>query len=673
MRNFLLFRRRTFILEATTTPMRIPSLIRALPVLLLALASPTLLRAQFQSPTPDELKMTADPKAPGASAVYLNVSEIADNDLGFHSLYVRVKILAEKGESLATVEMPYEKDWEGYIYEVAAIQGRTIHPDGSIVPLKGKPADLLVGKLGTDKTARKVFTLPDVTVGSIIEYYYQLRYRNVWDYPPVWHIQRDYFVHKAHYMFNTNTDANVGMWTVLPQGAKVVPDTLNRYSLDIENIPPAPDEEWMPPIESSLYRVQFYIRESNDPDVYWKTVGAKWSKLVDEFANPSRKMRNSLINVVTTSDSDLDKAKKIYKFVQNLDNTDFSREKSKAERNDLKLKTVKHAEDVLTDKSGSSSEIALLYLALLRAAGLNASAMSVVNRDQGLFTPGYMYFDQLDDTIILLNIGGKEIVLDPGEKMCPFQTVSWKHSIATGIRQTANGTAISTSPSQPYAANTIQRIAELNLDPNGQIDGNVRILMTGQEALYWRQKALQNDEAEVKKQFEQWVSDMVPDGAHVEVDHFIALADPENTLASVVKVQGAAAAATSKRLLVPGLFFETRGSHPFVAQDKRLTPVDMHYAELVSDDVTYTLPSGLTVESVPQPAKIPWEGHAVMVIKSTADHTEVNITRTLARAFTLAKTDDYPTLRDFYQKVAAADQQQLVLTRIPAPAANGGN
>jgi len=631
-------------------------------LLLLVFASPALLPAQFQDATPQERQMTADPKAPGAAAVFLNVTEIADHSIGFHSLYVRIKILTEKAEDLATVEMPYEKDEDGYVYEVAAIQGRTIHPDGTVIPLKGKAADLLVSKAGEDKIARKVFTLPDVTVGSIIEYYYQLRYRYVWHYPPVWRIQRDYFVHKAHYMFTSNTDYNVGLWTVLPPGAKVNRDVLNRFSLDMEDIPPAPKEEWMPPIENSLYRVQFYIREQNDPDVYWKTIGSAWSKDVDQFAQPTGKIRNALVGVVNPSDSDLDKSKKIYKAVQELDNTDYSREKSKAERKDLKLKTVKHAEDVWNDKSGTRTEIALLYLSMLRAAGLTAYAMRVVNRDQGLFTSGYMYFDQLDDTIVLLEVGGKEIVLDPGEKMCPFQTMSWKHSIATGLRQTANGSALATSPSQPYSANTMQRIAELNLDPQGVIDGNLRIIMTGQEALYWRQKALENDEAEVKKQFEQWITSMVPDGVTAQIDHFIALADPENSLAAVVKVHGTAGTATSKRLLVPGLFFETHGSHPFVTEDKRLTPVDMHYAELVSDDVTYELPAGLTAESAPQPGKIPWEGHAVMLINSKTDPAEVNITRTFARSFTFAHTEDYQALHDFYQKVAAADQQQLVLT-----------
>jgi transglutaminase-like putative cysteine protease len=639
-------------------------------LLFVALSAPALAHAQFQQPTREELSMTADPKAPGASAAYLNVTEIADNNIGFHSLYARIKILAEKGESLATVEMPYEKDFEGFVYEVAAIQGRTIHPDGTIVPLNGKPADLLISQVGTDKVAHKVFTLPAVTVGSIIEYYYQLRYRDVWEYPPAWHIQRDYFVHKAHYVFNTATDSNVGVWTVLPPGVKLSPDVLNRFSLDMVDVPSAPNEDWMPPIENTLYRAQFYIRESNDPEVYWKTVGAKWSKLVDEFASPSKEVRNAVAGIVSPGDTPLDKAKKLYAAVQALDNTDYSREKSKYELKALKLKQIKHAADVWHDKSGSATEIAMLYLAMLRGAGLQAYAMRVVDRDKGLFASGYMYFDQLDDTIVLLNIDGKETVLDPGEKMCPFATVSWKHSVASGIRQSANGSALATTARQDYLANTIQRIADITLDSHGAIDGNLRFIMAGQEALYWRQKALENDESEVKKQFDEWIENMVPDGVAAHVDHFLSLDDPNTNLVAMIKAQGTAGTATPKRILVPMQFFESRGSHPFVDQDKRLTPVDMHYGEQISDDVTYNLPPGLQVESAPQLSKIPWEGHAVLLVKSQAAPGQVTITRALVLAFTLVSNAEYQDLRAFYQKVAAADQQQLVLTTAPAAKGN---
>jgi hypothetical protein len=38
----------------------------------------------------------------------------------------------------------------------------------------------------------------------------------------------------------------------------------------------------------------------------------------------------------------------------------------------------------------------------------------------------------------------------------------------------------------------------------------------------------------------------------------------------------------------------------------------------------------------------------------------------LSFAFTLSKPDEYQDLRGFYQKVAAADQEQLVLTVPPS-------
>ena len=41
----------------------------------------------------------------------------------------------------------------------------------------------------------------------------------------------------------------------------------------------------------------------------------------------------------------------------------------------------------------------------------------------------------------------------------------------------------------------------------------------------------------------------------------------------------------------------------------------------------------------------------------------MEIARSLAYNFTLLEQKDYNELHDFYQKVATADQQQLVLTR----------
>ena len=63
---------------------------------ILILASPVMLLGQFQEPTSDELKMTADPKAPGASAICLYREESTDNSNRTFVLYERIKILTEK-------------------------------------------------------------------------------------------------------------------------------------------------------------------------------------------------------------------------------------------------------------------------------------------------------------------------------------------------------------------------------------------------------------------------------------------------------------------------------------------------------------------------------------------------------------------------------------------------
>ena len=140
-------------------------------LLLLALTLPTLLKAQFQAPNPDELKMTSDPKAPGAAAVYLEVNEDCNDPLHFQSYYARIKVLTEKGKDLATQQIRYLHG----NFTIGSIKGRTIHADGTVIPLTVKPEELLVAKAGEWQENAKVFTLPGVEVGSVLEFSYILR------------------------------------------------------------------------------------------------------------------------------------------------------------------------------------------------------------------------------------------------------------------------------------------------------------------------------------------------------------------------------------------------------------------------------------------------------------------------------------------------------------------
>jgi hypothetical protein len=658
--------------------MQLPKLALSLPLFLAVVTAPAVLRAQFQQPSSEELKMTEDPKAPGAAAVYLYREEVTDDASRSWTYYERIKILTEKGRELATVHIPFEHGYD----KVADVQGRTIHSDGTAIPLTSKPDIVMDYKVKGFQLDTVVFTLPSVEVGSILEYRLMIRPPENPLSRPVWEIQQAYFVHKAHYSFHPHTmvfsgiyDSNGPVTRInysqrLGPGMSLNYSTLkDTYSIDLTDIPPLPKEDWMPPLNTLKWRVEFYFTNSMTGPAFWADAGRRWATFVDEFTNPTSALKKAAADMVAPTDSDEQKARKIYAAVEKLDNTSFSREKSEAERKKEKIREIQTAEDVWKDQSGSDDQIALLYVALGRAAGLKVWPVYVVDRNRAIFDNSFLSVRQLNDYLAIVEIDGKDVYIDPGQKMCPFGQLSWKHNIAGGFRLTAAGATPVLTPSSSYKAAEVDRVAQLFIDATGAVTGSVRFIMNGPDALHWRQLTLKNDPDEVKKQFNESMQNQFPEGVQADFDHFLALDDYTVNLIGVVKVTGNIATSTGKRVFLPGVFFEAQGRHPFVAQEKRTTPIDVHYAKLEEDDVTYHLPPGLTVESAPQATSAAWPDHALLKIASEATADSVNVTRTLAYGFTLVEPKDYGNLHDFYQKVATADQQQLVLTRTPA--ANG--
>jgi hypothetical protein len=664
--------------EATARSMRIRGLVRSLPLLFLVLAAPTLLCAQFTQPTDEELKMTSDPKAPGASAVYLYREDVTDDTTHTHTIYERIKILSEKGKDLATKHLSYLR----FRDTVSDIQGRTIHADGTIIPLTAKPSDLMAFKAGFFEVDEIVFALPSAEVGSILEFRLTIKTNPFSSATPVWNVQTSYFVHKEHFQFHDavtpgfyipdrNGEPLDRLMTTefLPAGTVVGFDkSKSIFSLDLTDLPAIPDEDWTPPLNRLKWRVEFYYTNSKTPVQYWESALNLWSKDAQDFTAPSGNLKKAVSAIVTEGDTDDQKARKIYAAVQKLDNTSFSRTRSEAERKKEKLKVIRKADDVWKNQSGSRDEIALLFIALARAASLNALPLQVVNRDRAIFDSHMLSTRQLEDYLADVIVDGKDVYLDPGERLCPYGTLHWKHTLASGFKLGDKGPI--TTPAISFKSAIVHRVADLNVDATGNVTGTIFYAMSGPDALKWRQLSLENDQDEVKKQFKEATQDDLPEGVQSEFDRFQALDDPSVDLVAQLKVTGTLGSITGKHFLLPGLFFESRGKHPFVAQDKRITPIDVHYPKLEQDDVTYHLPSGFSVESTLQPANTSWPNHAMLKVASSGSTGSAKITRSLAYNFTLLEASEYPNLHDFYQKVAAADQQQLVLTRIPAA---GGN
>jgi hypothetical protein len=648
----------------------------------LALASMVLLastaRAQWTPPTDEELKMTSQPEVPGARAVYLYREEITTDNLHDWSKYARVKILTEGGKDLADVELSqYNTSYSGG-YTVSDIAGRTIHPDGTIIPFTGKPLQKLIGKgPGGDKFMAKVFTLPDVEVGSIIEYRYHLRYDDDSFMAPKWFVQSDLYTRKAHYLWKptdlqlvTKSErgeqltSSIAWFHILPSGFDVTQKRLPPASggepgqllieLNVHDIAPVPDEDHMPPFASFTYRVLFYYTPYRTAEEYWKNEGKGWAKNADKFIGPDNKVKQAVTGLVAASDTPDQKLRKIYAAMMKLDNTSYNRERSAAEDKSQGLSEPKSTDDIWERKRGTDDQMAKLFVAMARAAGMKAYLMAVTNRDRNYFFPAYLSFSQLD----------------PGQRYCPYGTLAWKHGMAEGLRQTDSGSAIVLTPGYSSAnIPSTHRIANLIMDDHGEVTGTIQMTWSGAPALNWRQQYLRSDITNLNRELRESMERMLPGGMEVRVGGILKLEDYEQPLTVTYEVKGPIGSSAGKRLLIPNDIFEATAK-PVFPHEKRDNPIAFQYPEVVLDAMRVTFPASIGIESVPGSEQIPYQKFAVYSLKTESTPTSITVRREFQLGNILYKLDEYPELRGFYTKLETKDQEPVVL-KAAAPAAGG--
>jgi len=651
----------------------------------------------FQKPTKEELEMKSLPGYPGAAAVVLFREEITKDDMHSVFHYERIKILSEEGKKYANVELGYVSthdtgDYSGDEKTLDDIQARTIHADGTVIPFTGKPYLKTMEKVRTAEIGiayqEKIFTLPDVEVGSIIEYRYVTRISDSVVESPRWLIQGDLYVKQAHYQWlptvhlltDTETGAainSISWFPILPAGAKIdmhdmpgstpsgVPQHI--YELTVKDIPPVVHEEFQPPTASFSYRVLFSFTEYNSAADFWKGTGRSWSKHVDKFAGPNSELTQATQAVISGATTQNEKLKKIYATVMAIENTRFTRTRESAEDR-AAGRSVTTAADVLAIKRGNPTQLTELFIGMARAAGMKAYAMYVPDRSEEIFTPMWLNLSQFDDLIAIVNVDGKELFFDPGERYCDYEHLAWQHTFVRGLRQEDSGTDFALSPGDRYTVNRTSRVANLEMDEHGVITGKVDLTFTGATALGWRQSALRGDSEALNHQLRTTLEDMLPAAMEIKVGEIENLADYAQPLKVHYTVKGMPGTPTGKRLMVPADLFLSR-EHATFPSEKRQQAVYFHYPTVVQDALRIKLPAGYAVEAVPDPAKLsvgtPPSGAYDMTV--THDANSFTMKRNYIFNSIVVLPEEYSNLRNFYSQFESKDKESVVL--MPANAA----
>jgi len=653
-------------------------------ILLLPLANAA---TKWQDPTPEELSMTSQPQVLGAAAVILRREETVDDKDGTWSYYSRIKILTQAGrDRYSNVSIEYPTDSSDLYYSITSIAGRTIHPDGTIIPFTGKPFDRLVEHSSTDSTRETVFTLPDVQVGSIIEYRYSIHvdpgnlyYGTVSSrFTPTFYAQSDLFTRSEHFRWHTD-QLNVGRSSTLPGGDGAVKikalgyeQNFTDYTIDLQDIMPVADEPFAPPASTLEQKIVFYTHLSSSvhkAEDFWNEVGADWSKDIDKFIGPPSRLSDAAAALTAGATTPEEKLRKLYAAVQQMDNTDFSRERSAREKKVIGISDPKSALDVLEQKRGDDYQLTMLFIGLARAAGFKAYLMAVTDRNLSRFNPQFPTFRQLNNDLAIVELNNQDLFLDPAEPLCPFGQLLWSHSYAGGLRQTATGVAFAVSPLPGYKDSETRRVANLTIDDTGHESGTVDMSFLGAPALRWRQNTLLGDEAGLHQDLEKYLLDLIPKGSDVALTSVEYLHDADKPLVVHFKVSGPLGNFTGKSSFVPAQFFEV-GDTPLFPAATRTLPIEFSYPESVHDAVWMKFPASWQLDTAPAE-----ETDVIPKLIGCGFRVQLSPTAIiLRRDFVLGGiTVDpgrYTDLRNFYEKVVTRDHASVLFHIHPTPAPN---
>lgn len=640
------------------------------PIITLIIAISFSVRARavsFQPVSQEELKMTGEPKAPGAPAIIL-FREVDRDDRGqtaHEDNYVRIKILTEEGRKYADVEIPFFKE-NGTIVNLHA---RTIRTDGTIVNFDGKAYDKMIVKARGLKYLAKTFTLPDVQVGGIVEYYYTIDLPEYVAVSSHWVLSNELFTKTAKFSLNRYMSDSYPLalrwtWNWLPSGTAQPAEAANHViNLQASDIPAFQTEDYMPPENELKSRVDFiYSDESfeSDPAKYWKKLGKKLNDRLEAFIGKRKAMEEAVAGIISPTDPPEMKLQKIYAHVQQVRNTDFEVEKTEQEQKRSKEKSPDNVEEVWKKQYGTGTQLTWLFLALARAAGFDASGMWVPDRRNFFFDPRTMDGRRLDANVVVIKLNGKDAFFDPGAAFTPFGMLPWDETAVNGLKLDKDGGAWLETTLPASTESEIQRKASLKLSDTGELEGKLIVTYTGLESSQRRLEEHLVDDTERKKFLEDEVREAIPIACDVELTNQPDWKNSSTPLVAeyTLKVTGWVSAAGRRALLPVGLFSAPE-KHLFDHTD-RVHPIYFTFPFERNDDISIDLPLGWQISTVPQSQKVDAKA-VVYTLDAAKDKGTLHLNRVLNVDILLLPTQNYGTLRKVFQVVRTDDEQQVIL------------
>jgi hypothetical protein len=614
--------------------------------------------------TPEELQMKTPKVEPDADAeaIFWEV-RLDDKKLSrmSYSHYVRVKIFTERGrERFSKMDIPF---MEGK--KVENVAARVIKPDGSVVELK--PEDIFereIAKAGKARVQAKSFAVPGIEPGVIVEYQYTETIKGDSASGERLVFQRDIPLQKVSYYVRPYADSTLAFNTYNMPETRFVDDKKGFSVGTMTNVPAFKEEPYMPPDDEVKKWV--YLSYRNLGTFFqWSTVSYAWGEALKKMSKPNKEVKAKAAELTAGASSDEEKVRRIYDFVQKeIKNISFD---TSITEEQVEKMDVKDADDALKRRMGSSMHVELLFASLARAAGFEVNLVLSGNRKDNFFDPEkYPFARFLHPACIAVKIGENWRFFNPGTPFLPFERLVWYEENTQSMLIGDGGFIWKVTPLSDYAKSPAKRTGRFALQPDGTLEGTVKLEYDGHQAISRRRDEFRDSqskrEGNIKNQIKSRLSNA--ETSELIIQNFDDNSKPL-TYSFKVRVPNYAQKA-GKRLIVQPGFFEY-GSAPVFSSATRTYNVFFPYPWSETDDIQIKLPAGFALDNADAPQETA-DPQKIGSLKITMSIDTASNTLIYKRNFhfggggkTLFPVSVYPALKNLFDSFHQADAHALAI------------
>lgn len=632
--------------------------------------------------TKEELAMTVYPKDTSAKAVVLYQQRYGtytyNSRTGFrvtNFIANKIKILKEEGKSEGNIVIPYYYRTNGDRESVSGIEAWSYNlVDGKTVKTK-LDKDYIFDEEINDKYHRIKFSMPEVKVGTVIEYKYNTGVDRVSTLPD-WDLQSDIPALNTDFQISIPEyfDFNIAVKGLellnIKDGAEntifnlgndnngspiMLSCTMRQISCLSQDIPSLKDEDYVWCMDDYLSGVRFELRGSRFPNEMYKPFTQTWESLEKallyesdlsiflKLNNPWKEETAKLVEKIT---DDGEKINALYDFV-----------KKQVRWNNSYELIGDNPKNAMKNGTGSNVQINYLLMSVLRDAGFQTYPILLSLRTNGRLPLTHPSINKLSTFIVAAQTKDSlTFYMDGSSKygganVLPTNLLSDRARIFDdrSIEKWVNLSKLTAN----FQISTIQA----SLDHEGKLSGVRNAIYTNQIAYDYKSKfAESKDSMDFIKQMQN--------NYDVLVDSLdIAGKEPKSASVNERVVFNKQMDVAGDYIYINPMIFKHLTVNNFTQTERKL-PVEFAYPYGTQTVCYLTIPDNYQVEELPKSVKYVVTGNKAVcqfMAQQTGNVVEIKYVFQIKQH--LFTESEYSVLREFYGQAVAKNLEMMVLKK----------